>query len=122
MLIAYNVAEVIETMQTQTELKTAQDYLDAADREFEKGDALAGTERLWAAMTHTLKGVAVKKGWAYDADDLYPVVEKIAKMDERLGEMLFSSYGAAEGYPEPSSCRLSQDRGRRYPLGPASSA
>ena len=81
------------------ELKTAQDYLDAADREFEKGDALAGTERLWAAMTHTLKGVAVKKGWAYDADDLYPVVGKIAKMDGRLSEMLFSSYGAAEGYP-----------------------
>ena len=86
-------------MQTQQQLKTAQDYLDAADREFEDANALAGTENLWAAITHTLKAVADKNGWDYDADDLYPVVEKVAKMDEQVGEVLLSSYGAAEGYP-----------------------
>lgn len=87
-------------MQTHKELKTAQDYLDAADREFENADALAATEHLWAALEHTLKTVAAKKGWDYDGDDLYPVVEKIAKMDEQVGEILFSSFGAAEGYPD----------------------
>lgn len=86
-------------MQTHKELKTAQDYLDAADREFENANALEGTEHLWSAITHTLKSVAAKRGWDYDSDDLYPVVEKIAKMDERVGDILFSSYGAAEGYP-----------------------
>jgi hypothetical protein len=86
-------------MQTQQQLKTAQDYLDAADREFENANALAATEHLWSAITHTLKAVAVKNGWDYVADDLYPVVEKVAKMDERVGEVLLSSYGAAEGYP-----------------------
>ena len=87
-------------MQTHSELKTAQDYLDAADREFENADALAATEYLWAAMVHTLQAVAAKNGWDYDNDDLYPVVEKVAKMDEQVGEILLSSYGAAEGYPE----------------------
>ena len=87
-------------MQTGKELKTAQDYLDAADREFENGDAVAATEHLWAAINHTLKDVAARKGWDYEDDDLYPVVEKVAKMDEQVGEVLLSSYGAAEGYPE----------------------
>jgi hypothetical protein len=88
-----------DDMLTHKELKTAQDYLDAADREFENANALAGTENLWQAITHTLKAVADKNGWDYNADDLYPVVEKVAKMDERVGEVLLSSYGAAEGYP-----------------------
>ena len=87
-------------MQTHKELKTAQDYLNAADREFENADPLAATELLREAMTHTLKTVAAKKGWDYDGDDLYPVVERLAKMDEQIGEILLSSYGAAEGYPE----------------------
>ncbi len=86
-------------MQTHKDLKTAQDYLDAADREFENADALAATEHLWAAMNHTLKTVAAIKGWDYDGDDLYPMVEKIAKMDEQVGEILLSSYAAVEGYP-----------------------
>ena len=87
-------------MQTQKQLKTVQDYLDAADREFENANALAATENLCAAMNHTLKTLAAKKGWDYDGNDLYPVVEKIAKMDEQVGEILLSSYAAAEGYPE----------------------
>ena len=86
-------------MSTEKQLKTAQDYLDAADREFENADALAATEHLWAAITHTLKTAASKSGWDYDGDDLYPVVERLAKMDEQVGEILLSSYGAAEGYP-----------------------
>ena len=87
-------------MQTHKELKTAQDYLDAADREFENADALAATEHLWAAITCTLKTAADKSGWDYDGDDLYPLVERLAKMDEQVGEILLSSYGAAEGYPD----------------------
>ena len=53
-------------MQTQKQLKTAQDYLDAADREFENANALAATEHLRQSMIHTLKTVAAKKGWDYD--------------------------------------------------------
>lgn len=87
-------------MQTHKELKTAQDYLDAADREFENADALAATEHLWSAITHTLTTVASEKGWPYDKAHLYPVVEEIAKMDAQVSEILLSSFIAAEGYPE----------------------
>ena len=85
------------TMQKQ--LKTAQDYLDAADREFENADALAATEHLWSAVTQTLKTVADQHGWAYDADDLYPVVEKIAKIDVQVGEVLLANYFLAKSFP-----------------------
>ena len=89
-----------DDMLTQKQLKTAQDYLDAADREFENANALAATERLWDAMVLSLTTVADEKGWPYDKANLYPVVEKIAKMDAQVSEILLSSYIAAEGYPE----------------------
>ncbi len=86
-------------MQTQTQLKTVQDYLAAANREFENGDALAGTQRLWAAITHTLTVIADAKGWAYNADDLYPVVKKVAAWDEQVCDILEGIYAAAGGHP-----------------------
>ena len=86
-------------MQTRKELKTAQDYLDAADREFENGDALAGTERLWAAMTHTLTTVANEKGWAYDTDDLFPLIKKLAGTEEQVADVLEGIYLAGKGDP-----------------------
>ena len=89
-------------MQTHKEPKTAQDYLDAADREFENADALAATELLREAMTHTLKTVAAKKGWDYNGDDtdLYPVVKKLAERDEQQGDILLGEYLAAYHYPD----------------------
>ena len=86
-------------MQMHKELKTAQDYLDAADREFENANALAATENLWQAITHTLKVVADKNGWPYDGDDLNPVVRKVAKMDEQVGEILLANYFVAGSFP-----------------------
>ena len=86
-------------IQTQEQLKTAQDYLDAADREFEKGDAEAGTERLWTAITHTLTAIAEAKGWSYDAGNLFPMVQKLADGDGQVSYILEGIYAAAEGHP-----------------------
>jgi hypothetical protein len=86
-------------MQTQEQLKTAQDYLDAADREFENGNAVAGTERLWDAITHTLTAIADAKGWSYDAGDLFPVVQKLADGDGQVGDILKGKYSAAKSHP-----------------------
>ena len=87
------------TMQTHKELKTAQDYLDAAEREFENANALAATEHLWAAVKHTLKTVADKRSWPYDEDDLYPVAERIARMDDQRKEILLANYFLAKSFP-----------------------
>ena len=87
--------KIVEPEQPQT----TQDYLDAADREFENGDALAATQRLWASITHTLATIADAKGWAYDADDLHPVVKKVAARDEQVCDILEGIYAAAGGHP-----------------------
>ena len=87
-------------MSTGKQLKTAQDYLDAADREFENADALAATERLREAIVHTLTSIAAKKGWPHDDEDLYPVVKKLADRDEPEGDILVGEYLAAYHYPD----------------------
>ena len=100
--VILNVAYIAKgevMMQTQEQLKTAQDYLDAADRGFENGNAVAGTERLWDAITHTLTAIADAKGWSYDAGDLFPVVQKLADGDGQVGDILEGIYAAAEGHP-----------------------
>ena len=86
-------------MQTHQELKTAQHYLDAADREFENGDALAATEHLWAAVEHTLTAIAIEKGWEYDKNHLFPVVEKLARTNGQDDDILQTSYLAAKSFP-----------------------
>ena len=86
-------------MQTHKKLKTAQDYLEVADREFENGDALAGVQHLWAAITHTLTAIAGAKGWAYDADDPFPMVKKLAARDEQVCDILEGIYAAVVGHP-----------------------
>ena len=86
-------------MQAHKELKTAQDYLEAADREFENADALAATEHLWAAVEHTLTSVAIEKGWKYDKNHLFPVVEKLAHANGQDDDILQTSYLAAKSFP-----------------------
>ena len=87
-------------MSMEMQLKTAQDYLDAADQEFENADALAATERLWEAAQQALITAAEGKGWSYDRDDLYPVAENLAKADEQMGEILLTTFFAVGGYPD----------------------
>ena len=87
-------------MQMHQELKTAQDYLDAADREFENANALAATKNLLKAAEHSLIEIAEEKGWPYDQNNLYPVAEKLAIADEQVGEILLTTYFAVGGYPD----------------------
>ena len=83
-------------MLTQKQLQTAQDYLAAADREFENANAVAGTERLWDAITHTLTAIAEAMGWAHDAGDLFPVVQKLAERDEQVSYILEGIYAVPQ--------------------------
>ena len=84
---------------SQKQLQTTQDLLAAADREFENGEAVLGSEHLWAAITHTVKATAAAKGLAYDADDLFPTLEQLASDDKLLCEILLTSFMAAQGHP-----------------------
>ena len=74
-------------------------YLDAAEREFENANALAATEHLWAAVEHTLTAIAIEKGWEYDKNHLFPVVEKLARANGQDDDILQTSYLAAKSFP-----------------------
>ena len=54
-------------MQTTEHTQTAQDFLEAADREFEAGDDLQGSEKMWGAAAHAVMMVAQERGWPYDS-------------------------------------------------------
>ena len=44
-------------------IQTAKDFLDAADREFDAGDELQGSEKLWGAASHAVMAAAIRRGW-----------------------------------------------------------
>ena len=52
-------------MQTAEHIQTAQDFLEAADREFAAGDELQGSEKMWGAAAHAVKTVARERGWPH---------------------------------------------------------
>ena len=52
-------------MNVQEHVKTAQDFLNAADREFAAGDHLQGSEKLWGAASHAVMAAAQQNGWPY---------------------------------------------------------
>lgn len=52
-------------MNVQEHVKTAQDFLEAAGREFDAGDHLQASEKLWGAASHAVMAVAQQHGWPY---------------------------------------------------------
>ena len=52
-------------MQTAEHIQTAQDFLEAADREFAAGDELQGSEKMWGAAAHAVMTVARDRGWPH---------------------------------------------------------
>ena len=48
-------------MQTKEHAQTAREFLVAADREFEAGDHLQASEKLWGAASHALIAVAQQR-------------------------------------------------------------
>ena len=46
--------------------QTARDSLAASDREFDAGDHLQGSEKLYGAATQVIIAICQQRGWAYD--------------------------------------------------------
>ena len=42
---------------------TALEFLEASDREFESGDHLQASEKLWGAATHAVMAAAMQRQW-----------------------------------------------------------
>ena len=52
-------------MTVDEHVQTARGFLEAADREFEIGDELQGSEKMWGAARHAVAAVAQERGWDF---------------------------------------------------------
>ena len=52
-------------MLTAEHIQTAHDFLEAADREFEAGDELQGSEKMWGAAAHAVMTIAQQRDWPH---------------------------------------------------------
>ena len=50
-------------MQVQDHVQTALDFLGASDREFDAGDTMQASEKLWGAASHAVIAVAEDRNW-----------------------------------------------------------
>ena len=52
-------------MTVEEHIRQALEFLDHSDREFEAGDELQGSEKLWGAASHAVMAAAKKRGWRF---------------------------------------------------------
>ena len=50
-------------MAVEQHRETALAFLDASDREFDAGDVLQASEKLWGAFSHAVTAVCKQRGW-----------------------------------------------------------
>ena len=66
-------------MTTDEHIQTARDFLIASDREFEAGDDLQASEKLWGAATHALRATLGFEGRSNGKHrDLYRAADRLA--------------------------------------------
>ena len=46
-------------------VRIALEFLEHSDREFEAGDELQGSEKLWGAASHAVNAIAMKRKWRH---------------------------------------------------------
>ncbi len=51
-------------MLVQDHITTAEEFLEAADRELAAGDLLQGSEKLWGAAAHAVMAIAMEREWS----------------------------------------------------------
>ena len=57
--------EQMIAMTVEEHLRTAREFLQHSDREFEAGENLQGSEKLWGAASHSVLAVAKRRGWRF---------------------------------------------------------
>ena len=84
-------------MLIQDHIETAQNFLDAADREFAAGDHLQASEKLWGAASHAVMAVAQQHGWPYGSHRAMKTT--VRRLSERYDDpLLLGGFGFAEKF------------------------
>lgn len=64
--------------------RTAQQFINAAYREFALGDMLQASEKMWGAAVHAIEAAAQQRGWEYGSH--YKLLEASDRLSEELGD------------------------------------
>ena len=84
-------------MAVDEHVRTARSFLEQADREFEIGDELQGSEKMWGAARHAIAAVAQERGWDFGKHGaIRSAVRRLA--DEREDAMLDAGFLAARQF------------------------
>ncbi len=84
-------------MQTRDHVRTAREILTAAGREFETGDHLQASEKLWGAASHALIAVAQQRNWPHGS---HRALKKATQLlvDETGDMALLAGFVSAEKF------------------------
>ena len=84
-------------MQTRDHVRTAREFLTAADREFEARDHLQASEKLWGAASHALIAVAQQRNMPHGS---HRALKQAAQLlGDETGDMaLLGGFAAAEKF------------------------
>ena len=92
-----NTIREVRAMTPTEHIKTAREFLEASDREFEAGDELQGSEKLWGAATHALRAAMQSEGRTGGKHhELREAVQRLA--DERSDPAIQSGFAIAEKF------------------------
>ena len=85
------------TMITEEHVRTSREFLIDSDREFDAGDHLQASEKLWGAACHSVMALAQRRGWQFgDHRALKVAVTLLA--NEYQDAALQSGFGVAEKF------------------------
>ena len=82
-------------MLTHEHVQTAQEFLEKAEAEFEAGDILQGSEKLWGAATHAIMANAQLRGWNFGSHRA--MAQAVDRLAEEVGDTsLQDGFGVSE--------------------------
>ena len=88
----------VKTMPEEEHGRTAIEFLEASDREFESGDHLQASEKLWGAATHAVMAAAMQRKWG-DCRTHRELKNAVARLTEESGNpFLGAAFAAAEKF------------------------
>ena len=78
-------------------IQTAQDFLETANREFETGDILQGSEKMWGAASHAVMVVSQGRGWSFEShNEMREAAGRLA--GEYNDPFIEAAFGVAEQF------------------------
>ncbi len=88
---------VREPARPMDHVRAALDFLEASDREFDEGDRLQASEKLWGAASHAVMAVAERRDWPHGSHRaMKNAVERLS--DEHDDPLIKYGFSVAEKF------------------------